>query len=227
MKSKVIVLSILLLLVGGMTYANTSQPTDLITRFEMEQTIKANDPEQRALDAIDKNIDSSVKIRSGEKVGSGFYVTDKLILTAFHILDKGDIFIVLNNGKWITGTAVKLDALSDYALIEVKQLGKPVVIADKVKLGETAIAIGSPGDLQNTVTKGIVSGVDREVNNHKYTQIDVPLNHGNSGGMLLNIDGKLIGMIQSRIEKDKDTGESITGIGLAARIEEIKEFIKY
>jgi serine protease Do len=226
MKSKVIFLSIILLLIGGMTYANTSQPTDLITRYEMEQTIKANDTEQRTLDAINKNIDASVQVRSGGSIGSGFYVTDKLILTAYHVLDKGDIHITLNNGKRINGTVVKTDMFMDFALIEVEEAGKPVVIADKVKLGETAIAIGSPIELSNTVTKGIVSGLDMDINKRKMTQIDVPVNKGSSGGMLLNLDGKLIGMVQSRIVKDKDTEDVVNGISFAAKLEDIKEFIK-
>jgi len=159
--------------------------------------------------------------------GSGVIVrADGYIITNDHVVEKardGKVRVKLASGESYTGTVYR-DQRSDLAVVKINA-GKPlptVKFADseKVKVGQWAIAIGSPFGQDNTVTTGIVSALQRKstiggaVNGRYYPELiqtDASINPGNSGGPLFNIHGELIGI---NVAIDSPTGGSV-GIGFA------------
>jgi S1-C subfamily serine protease len=152
--------------------------------------------------------------------GSGFVIdtANGYILTNNHVVEGATgITVKLNNGKTTTAKVVGTDSTDDLALISVDAATlsgiTPLALGDSslVKPGQMAIAIGSPFGYQNTVTVGIISGLNRTISSSSYTgmlQTDAAINPGNSGGPLLDANGSVIG-INTAIE----TGAN--GIGFA------------
>jgi putative serine protease PepD len=156
--------------------------------------------------------------------GSGWVLDSKGdIVTNEHVVAGAtSITVTLWNGKSYQGHLVGSDSSSDLAVVrisapssQVKPL--PVGNSDAVQVGEPVVAIGSPFGLAQTVTSGIVSAVHRTIdspNNFSITnaiQTDAPINHGNSGGPLLNADGQVIG-VNSQIQSDSGGSD---GVGFA------------
>ena len=143
--------------------------------------------------------------RKGQALGSGV-VVDKAgyILTNNHVVDKADRIRVKFNHDPMEYDAkvIGVDAATDLAVIRVegKRDVQPVKIgnSDAVQVGDWAIAIGSPFGYQATVTAGIISAKERDVDPtmqfQHFLQTDAAINPGNSGGPLLNIRGELIGI---------------------------------
>ena len=143
--------------------------------------------------------------RKSEALGSGV-VVDRAgyILTNNHVVDKADIIKVKFNGDPVQYDAkvVGADALTDLAVIRVE--GKKDLVAakignsDAVQVGDWAMAIGSPFGYEATVTAGIISAKERDVDPtmqyQHFLQTDAAINPGNSGGPLLNIRGEVIGI---------------------------------
>jgi len=144
-------------------------------------------------------------------VGSGVILTaDGYILTNRHVVaESNKLTVALSDGTEYPATIVKISDTTDLALIKVEATGLPAATlgtATDINVGETAIAIGSPlGTYTETVTKGIVSGLDREITvsdelSHRQTtlsgliQTDAAINPGNSGGPLLDAAGTVIGI---------------------------------
>ncbi len=149
-----------------------------------------------------------------EGLGSGFIVKvdDKkkkvYLLTNNHVVENAtDIKVKFRNGTVLKGEVVGKDKLSDVAVVAVpfkegiQEYAKKHILklgdSDKLKPGQTVIAIGNPLGLTSTVTMGIVSALDRELSGHPgetFIQTDAPINPGNSGGPLINVDGEVIGI---------------------------------
>jgi serine protease Do len=144
-------------------------------------------------------------------VGSGVILTtDGYILTNRHVVAQSNrLTVALSDGTEYPATIVKISDTTDLALIKVNATGLPaatVASGSEISVGETAIAIGSPlGTYTETVTKGIVSGLDRQITvtdelTHRQTtlsgliQTDAAINPGNSGGPLLDSTGTVIGI---------------------------------
>ena len=145
------------------------------------------------------------RIEKGQ--GSGvIFSKDGLVLTNAHVIEKTDQLIVgLSNGRRVLGNVVGEDSLTDLAVIKLKakgpwptaQLGN----SDNLKVGDWAIAVGNPFGLENTVTLGIISNLNRDVaqlgisdKRIDLIQTDAAINPGNSGGPLLNSVGEVIGI---------------------------------
>lgn len=136
-------------------------------------------------------------------IGSGFFVTsDGYILTNYHIVRNQDYFrVILYNRNEFEAELVGSDPLSDLAVLKIRS-PEPVPFlefadSDKVKVGHWAIAIGAPFSLAHTVTVGIVSHRRRTMGLNVYEnfiQTDASINQGNSGGPLLDLNGKVIGI---------------------------------
>ena len=144
--------------------------------------------------------------------GSGFVVfQDGYILTNNHVIeaaaDNGSIEVVLQDGTRVTGDLIGRNADYDLAVVKIDKSGlTPLAVGDSgsVKVGDQAIAIGSPLGLEGTVTSGIVSSLDRpvtaggsdgsETSFINAIQTDAPINPGNSGGPLVNSEGQVIGV---------------------------------
>lgn len=171
---------------------------------------------------------SSAQVRGGltpEGSGTGFVVsTEGLILTNYHVVGSADsVSVRFSDGSTSPAEVLGSDQGNDIALLRADiPAGVPALpLADSeaVAVGETAIAIGSPFGLEQTVTQGIVSAVDRTWSGggralRDLIQTDAPINPGNSGGPLLNANGEVIGittLIESPVRGN-------VGIGFAVPI---------
>jgi S1-C subfamily serine protease len=165
--------------------------------------------------------------------GSGFVVdADGLILTNYHVVQNArQISVTFNTGEEREATVLGTDQGNDLALLQVDLPTNipvlPMADSDQVVVGETAIAIGSPFGLSETVTQGIISAVHRDWwpgngrVQRNLLQTDAPINPGNSGGPLLNANGEVIG-INSMIESPV---RGSVGVGFAIPINTAKALI--
>ena len=159
--------------------------------------------------------------------GSGVIITqDGYVLTNNHVIvdDSGSvadtITVRLTSGDEYVAKVIGTDADSDIAIIKIDGGVKPFPCAvmgdsDKLAVGEEVIAVGNPlGELGGTVTNGIISALDREVNVDgtlmNLLQTNAAINPGNSGGGLFNMAGELIGIVNA-----KSSGTGIEGLGFA------------
>ncbi|XP_024537741.1 putative protease Do-like 14 isoform X2 [Selaginella moellendorffii] len=162
------------------------------------------------------NITVDVGIRNvfmARSSGSGSIIqSDGTILTNAHVVAEagrgshsGKIVVTLHDGRTFTGELVCFDMITDIAVVKIKSKAPLPTVkigsSRKLRAGEWVIAVGSPLHLQNTVTAGIISAVERkssEIGLHgattDYIQTDAAINQGNSGGPLLNMDGEVIGI---------------------------------
>jgi len=137
--------------------------------------------------------------------GSGIiYKENGYVITNAHVVeDLESIFVILSNKKIYKASLVAIDVSSDIALIKIdKGMQVPVKLADssQVQVGMAVLIIGTPMELglQNSVSLGIVSGLDRIIPDlalYCFIQTDAASNPGNSGGPLLNMDGEVIGIV--------------------------------
>lgn len=156
--------------------------------------------------------------------GSGFVIDrDGHIVTNQHVVSGGGtITVMLANGSEYRGRLVGADASTDLAVVRIDAPASaltPIELADsrEVAVGDNVLAIGSPFGLDGTVTRGIVSALHRQMkapNNYTIAdaiQTDAAINHGNSGGPLLDDEGRVIG-VNTQIESE--SGGNV-GIGFA------------
>ncbi len=169
----------------------------------------------------EKIYDSVFVVHTSDGVGSGFAIDDKLIITNAHVVGENKkVRVICYSGKKISGTVVKYDAQKDLALIMVESELIPVEVSKKkAKIGQEVYAIGAPKDMPFTMTKGIVSALNREIDNNRYIQIDASVNSGNSGGPLLSEEGKLLGVITLK-------AVDAEGIGFAIGADDALEFAR-
>ena len=139
--------------------------------------------------------------RRVNSLGSGFIIdTSGIVVTNNHVIaDADEITVILNDGTRLKATLLGKDTKVDLAVLKVTT-DKPLKAvkfgdSDKLRLGEWVIAIGNPFSLGGTVTAGIVSARNRDINSgpyDSYIQTDAAINRGNSGGPLFNLDGEVI-----------------------------------
>lgn len=135
-------------------------------------------------------------------IGSGVMVEPSgYIITNNHVVAEGNLFLVkLKNGMEVQATLIGKDKNVDIGVLQIpKELCKPIKVGDssKVKNGDEVFAFGSPFGLRQTITSGIISTRRIAKLNEEeieYFQTDTPINHGNSGGPLVNKNGELIGI---------------------------------
>ena len=137
-----------------------------------------------------------------QSLGSGFIIDESgYIITNNHVVkDADEIIVRLTDRRELKAKIIGTDARSDVALLKVDADNLPAIKlgnSDKLKVGEWVVAIGSPFGFDNTVSKGIVSQIGRNLPSENYVpfiQTDVPINPGNSGGPLFNLDGEVVGI---------------------------------
>jgi Do/DeqQ family serine protease len=155
-------------------------------------------------------------------LGSGVVVSgDGYILTNNHVVDGADsIHVDLTDGRTLDAKVVGTDKASDLALIKVSASNLhvlPLGNSDAVQVGDVVLAVGNPLGIGQTVTMGIISAKGRSTGSggergyEDFLQTDAPINHGNSGGPLVNTKGELVG-INSQMVSPVDAN---IGIGLA------------
>lgn len=160
--------------------------------------------------------------RQAEGYGSGIIISDQgYILTNHHVIENAqELYVVLNGGETVEARVIGGDPQSDIAVIKIDHDDLTVAkigASDKVRKGEFAVTIGNPlagHELAGTVNFGIISATDRAIQVGNRTlemlQTDAAINHGNSGGALVNMKGEVIGMNTAKL-----AGESVEGLGFA------------
>ena len=161
-------------------------------------------------DVVSRAAPAVVLIESSTTRGTGFFVTQELLLTNAHVVgNSSSVTVKLSSGQSIPGrverTSVDLDLAVVRAAVrpeanQILQLGS----ARPVRAGQEVLAIGSPLGLQNTVTRGIVSAI-RAAGGVELIQTDAAINPGNSGGPLLDRDGRVIGVTTLKLGRGAES----------------------
>jgi len=174
----------------------------------------------------------SSTLTSDSYSGSGIiFDSNGYIVTNNHVIEgAGKITVKLSSGKSLEAKVVGADTRSDLAVIKIDAENLPVAKfgdSSKVKVGDTAIAIGNPlgEEFAGTVTAGIISALNRTIQYegsvYKVLQTDAAINPGNSGGALCNEEGQVIGINSLKI----GSSENAEGMGFAISINEAKTII--
>jgi putative serine protease PepD len=210
--------------VREVTVGDTSQPTSSATGLSIAQIYG-----QARASVVEITVTSSGggfgPGGGGEtSQGSGFvYDRQGHIVTNDHVVDGAQsVSVQFSNGARYDATVVGTDSSSDLAVLKVNapaSLLKPLVLGDssKVVVGDSVVAIGSPFGLEGTITSGIVSALHRQMTSPNgfaiddSIQTDAAINHGNSGGPLLDRSGRVIG-VNAQIESDSGGSD---GVGFA------------
>lgn len=171
-----------------------------------------------------------------EGIGSGFIINeDGYILTNYHVIEGAqEVTVTLSNNTTVSAKVVNYDENQDVAMLKItdENVKVPAVAelgdSDQLQQGEEVIAIGTPlsADLSQTVTNGIVSALNRNVETESgvvmnLIQTNASINPGNSGGPLVNTKGQVIGINTMKI-----SGENTEGIGFAIPINDISDKIE-
>ncbi|MBI4155145.1 trypsin-like peptidase domain-containing protein [Candidatus Woesearchaeota archaeon] len=173
---------------------------------------------------IEETLESVVSIQTNLGLGSGAIITNEgYIVTNHHVIDgvTAAAIITYKQGTFPV-RLVKKDSRLDLALLKIEGNFRPMDFANVklVKVGEKVIALGNPSGLSFSVTEGIISQVNRELNGVSYPlfQTDVPINPGNSGGPLANIQGQIVGINRLKIK-------GFEGLGFAIPADIVKNFV--
>lgn len=197
-----------------------------VVRIDASRTVTSSAPEvpesfRRFFgDRFGSQVPPQRQERTQRGLGSGFIVSeDGQILTNAHVVEGADtVQVTLKDGRTLEGKVLGADPVTDVAVIDVEGNGLPTLSVSEAELlpGETAIAIGNPLGLDNTVTVGIVSATGRTSgqvgipdNRTDFIQTDAAINPGNSGGPLLNAKGEVIGMNTAIISGAQGLGFAI------------------
>jgi len=171
-------------------------------------------------------------------LGSGL-ILDTLghIVTNYHVVaNPENLQVILPDGRKYRASVIGVDKFTDLAVIKIRAMGLvPATLGDSshLRLGQRVIAIGSAlGEFRNTVTVGVVSGLHRRVKfiDEAYAledliQTDAAINHGNSGGPLVDLNGEVIGINTIIVRRQRFSDESVQGIGFAIPINTVKQIV--
>ena len=210
-------------LVGAVAGCTEPTASDSMEGSSSHSVSERIDPNDRAdgstyTDVYEAVIDSVVQVRalgagspySGEQgggQGSGFLVDDSHLVTNGHVVADADtVDLQYINGDWSDTEIVGTDFYSDLAVLKVDHVpdeATPLELAvERSVVGQEVLAVGNPYGFQGSMSKGIVSGVNRTLDMRGRTfsfsnaiQTDAAVNPGNSGGPLVNLDGEVVGVI--------------------------------
>jgi putative serine protease PepD len=215
---------------GAVAYATLSSGDTVVKQVTVHESQPvASTASNLSVNAIYRRayrgvVEITVRTGNGSAEGSGFvYDSDGHIITNDHVVNGQSISVQFWNGKTYDATLVGSDSSTDLAVIKVNAPSSqlyPVSLGRSADLqvGDPVVAIGSPFGLQETVTSGIVSALHRSIDslNQNFRiidsiQTDAAINHGNSGGPLLDADGRVIG-VNAQIRSDSGGSD---GIGFA------------
>jgi len=173
--------------------------------------------------------------------GTGFFIgADGTLITNKHVVEDKDAqySIIMNDGRKLDAKVLTRDPFQDLAILKVEGANFPVAKlgdSSKLNIGQTVVAIGNTlGEFSNTVSIGIISGLNRKITAQgglsgpeeltALIQTDAAINHGNSGGPLLNINGEVIGINTAIAESAQSVGFALL-INIAKRdIQDVKDF---
>ncbi|WP_209330570.1 S1C family serine protease [Lunatimonas salinarum] len=158
--------------------------------------------------------------------GSGVIISkDGYIITNNHVIDRAETIEVVHQKRTYQASLIGADANTDIAVLKIDADNLPAIqigSSRELQIGEWVIAVGNPFNLTSTVTAGIVSAKERQINImggefplESFIQTDAPINPGNSGGALVDVEGKLVGINTAILSR---TG-SYTGYGFAVPVD--------
>ncbi len=191
-------------------------------------------------DCMDAVVSIDIKMSSGYSdvyagSGSGVLITeDGYIVTCNHVIEGASaILVYLNDGTEYDAALIGADSVTDIAVIKIEGTGfahAKLGNSSEVRVGSRVYAIGNAlGELSNTVTDGIISGLDREIEieNQSMTvlQTSAAINSGNSGGALFLDNGDLIGIVNAKSSGTTSSGATIEGLAFAVPIDTAKPII--
>jgi len=165
-------------------------------------------------------------------LGSGVIVSkDGYIVTNVHVIQNaGAVEVHLNDGRMLPAKFVGADRLADVAVLKIDGGDlQPLAFADsdEVHVGQMVIAVGNPLGLQESVTKGIISGKGRKRTSedaNEFFQTDAPINPGNSGGPLVDLNGRIVGLNNFIIQNTNGLGFAIPSNTVRKVFDNIREF---
>lgn len=167
---------------------------------------------------------------TGQGSGSGIiYSTDGYIITNYHVIENAtSVTVTLSDGTEYDAQIIGSDATSDLAVLKVDANNLPAAElgdSDQLQIGELVVAIGNPLGYENTVTDGIVSGLNRQLTDYTdamtLIQTNAAINSGNSGGALVNSKGEVVGINSAKL-----VASNAEGMGFALSINEVKPIVE-
>jgi len=185
--------------------------------------------------------DAVVKIETPSGLGSGFYINDKIIITNYHVIKNAPIEYMEINGEDTPYVEVIVKSFQDgnkypgyaflplcseqpdIAFIFVEHEGKTLEYNDSPKAGEPVLVIGSPDGYEFSLSSGIISALRRDTDGIIHIQTDAAINGGNSGGPLIDSDGKIIGIATIKI---LSVNNDIDNIGFAISIKSVMNVLE-
>ena len=167
-----------------------------------------------------------------QELGSGsgiIYSEDGYIITNYHVIENAtSVMITLSDGTEYDARIIGSDASSDLAVLKVEAENLPEAeLGDSsaLQIGELVVAIGNPLGYENTVTDGIVSGLNRQLTDYidsaTLIQTNATINSGNSGGALVNSKGKVVGINSAKL-----VASNAEGMGFALSINEVRPIVE-
>ncbi|KUI30739.1 S1C family serine protease [Mycobacterium sp. GA-2829] len=235
---------------GGWVGNKTAETVEAFTtsKVTLETSDSGDPPEGRITKVADAVADSVVTVEAKSdqegSQGSGVVIDDRgYIVTNNHVISeaannpaKYKISVVFNDGKEVPANLVGRDPKTDLAVLKVDNVDNLSVAkmgdSDKLRVGEEVIAAGAPLGLRSTVTSGIISALHRPVplsgdGSDTDTvidgvQTDASINHGNSGGPLIDMDANVIGINTA----GKSLSDSASGLGFAIPVNEVKTVVE-
>ena len=169
---------------------------------------------------------------ANQELGSGsgiIYSEDGYIITNYHVIENAtSVTITLSDGSEYDAQIVGSDSTSDLAVLKVDANNLPAADlgdSDELQIGELVVAIGNPLGYENTVTDGIVSGLNRQLTDYTdamtLIQTNAAINSGNSGGALVNSAGEVVGINSAKL-----VASNAEGMGFALSINEVKPIVE-
>ncbi len=178
--------------------APAAEPAATTATSAVDASSLADEPFAVAAEIIRPSV---VQLNLGTGLGTGVIINENgTILTAAHVLGTAtDVNVTFFDGSSAQGTVVGTHVPTDVGVVQIDPDGRDLVVArlaegEDVRVGQIAVAVGSPFGFDQTVTAGIISAVDRIVNDVSMVQTDASINPGNSGGPLINLDGEVVGI---------------------------------
>lgn len=167
-----------------------------------------------------------------QELGSGsgiIFREDGYIVTNYHVIENAtSVTVTLDNDKEYEARIVGSDSSSDLAVLKIDASGLPAATlgdSDQLQVGELVVAIGNPLGYENSVTDGIVSGLNRQLTNYTdamtLIQTNASINSGNSGGALVNSKGEVVGINSAKL-----VDSNAEGMGFALSINEVKPILE-
>lgn len=209
---------------------NTFRPDGYVTRAQLAQVSMIidvrNQDSKNSIGDILNSAMSTVTIETDQIIASGVAIDEHLILTAYHVVSRNinETFSIYPYGSSVPfeGNVVKYDAVLDLALIQTTTSFEPIKISTTIpSVLDDAYVIGAPMGIKESFSYGKVSKEIVFIAGRTNVQYDMIVNHGNSGGAIINSNGELIGIVLSKV----DEGDAI-GLMYGAQLSDIVKFLK-